>query len=114
MHSVSGSTTLEDTPTLCPHAANLMNADITQGQMVSSVDALTVTSGHRLSAHGEHDCLKVQDESHHDSGESIECELKNQGVTADQRNWIRPDLPSRCTWRLGAPISESPHSHPQR
>ncbi|KAG5833532.1 hypothetical protein ANANG_G00276900 [Anguilla anguilla] len=30
------------------------------------------------------------------------------------RNWIRPDLPSRCTWRLGAPPSQSPHSHPER
>ncbi|KAJ8252831.1 hypothetical protein GJAV_G00206080 [Gymnothorax javanicus] len=30
------------------------------------------------------------------------------------RNWIRPDLPSRCTWRLGMSPSESPHSHPTR
>ncbi|XP_059895163.1 cystathionine beta-synthase b [Gadus macrocephalus] len=26
------------------------------------------------------------------------------------RVWIRPDLPSRCTWELGKPPSESPHS----
>uniref|UniRef100_A0A7N6FBN1 Cystathionine beta-synthase n=1 Tax=Anabas testudineus TaxID=64144 RepID=A0A7N6FBN1_ANATE len=72
--------------------------------------AFTVTSGPRLSAHEEQNCLNVQDESHHDRGS----EPKNREETADQRNWIRPDLPSRCTWRLGAPVSESPHSHPER
>ncbi|XP_061081853.1 cystathionine beta-synthase-like [Conger conger] len=30
------------------------------------------------------------------------------------RNWIRPDLPSRCTWRPGLSPSESPHSCPER
>lgn len=25
--------------------------------------------------------------------------------------WIRPDLPSRCTWKLGVPETESPHRH---
>ncbi|KAJ8255935.1 hypothetical protein COCON_G00197990 [Conger conger] len=30
------------------------------------------------------------------------------------RNWIRPDLPSRCTWRPGVSPSESPHSCPER
>ncbi|CAG05841.1 unnamed protein product, partial [Tetraodon nigroviridis] len=28
--------------------------------------------------------------------------------------WVRPDLPSRCTWRLGATAAGSPHSHPPR
>lgn len=114
MLSVSGSTSLEDVATLCPHAANLINPDTTQGQMVSSADASTVTSGHRLYAHREQDCLNVQDESHHDSGKNNESELINREVMADQMNWIRPDLPSRCTWGLGAPISESPHSRPER
>ncbi|XP_020829547.1 cystathionine beta-synthase isoform X2 [Phascolarctos cinereus] len=27
------------------------------------------------------------------------------------RKWIRPDIPSKCTWQLGKPISESPHHH---
>ncbi|XP_028991663.1 cystathionine beta-synthase b [Betta splendens] len=109
MPSVAGSTSLEDVAALCPHAANSIRADIRQGQLVSGLDALAVTSGHRLFAHGEQDDLKGQDESHCDGGESPE-----QGASADQRNWIRPDLPSRCTWRLGAPASESPHSHPER
>ncbi|XP_035390831.1 cystathionine beta-synthase-like protein isoform X2 [Electrophorus electricus] len=32
----------------------------------------------------------------------------------DQRKWIRPDLPSKCTWSLGVPPAESPHWHPPR
>ncbi|XP_044297503.1 cystathionine beta-synthase-like protein isoform X3 [Varanus komodoensis] len=28
-----------------------------------------------------------------------------------ERKWIRPDTPSRCTWELGKPPSESPHHH---
>uniref|UniRef100_A0A8C9ZW68 Cystathionine beta-synthase n=1 Tax=Sander lucioperca TaxID=283035 RepID=A0A8C9ZW68_SANLU len=67
MPSVSKTTCLEAVPTLCPHATNL-----------------------------------------------IDSEMENGEATADQWNWIRPDLPSRCTWRLGASISESPHSHPER
>uniref|UniRef100_A0A8C2ZQC8 Cystathionine beta-synthase n=1 Tax=Cyclopterus lumpus TaxID=8103 RepID=A0A8C2ZQC8_CYCLU len=27
-----------------------------------------------------------------------------------ERKWIRPDLPSRCTWSLGASATESPHT----
>uniref|UniRef100_A0A8C2S4D5 CBS domain-containing protein n=1 Tax=Capra hircus TaxID=9925 RepID=A0A8C2S4D5_CAPHI len=25
--------------------------------------------------------------------------------------WIRPDAPSRCSWQLGRPVSDSPHCH---
>ncbi|KYO39072.1 cystathionine beta-synthase-like protein isoform X1 [Alligator mississippiensis] len=28
-----------------------------------------------------------------------------------ERKWIRPDTPSKCTWKLGKPFSESPHYH---
>ncbi|NXF04349.1 CBS synthase, partial [Smithornis capensis] len=28
-----------------------------------------------------------------------------------ERQWIRPDTPSKCTWKLGKPISASPHHH---
>ncbi|XP_053242797.1 cystathionine beta-synthase-like [Podarcis raffonei] len=30
--------------------------------------------------------------------------------TNNSNTWIRPNLPSRCTWKPGKPISESPHS----
>uniref|UniRef100_A0A8C0R3M6 Cystathionine beta-synthase n=1 Tax=Canis lupus dingo TaxID=286419 RepID=A0A8C0R3M6_CANLU len=28
-----------------------------------------------------------------------------------ERLWIRPDAPSRCSWKLGRPLAESPHHH---
>lgn len=38
-----------------------------------------------------------------------------QGPAGDKdpkdHQWIRPDTPSRCSWKLGRPISESPHHH---
>ncbi|KAG8507179.1 LOW QUALITY PROTEIN: Cystathionine beta-synthase, partial [Galemys pyrenaicus] len=30
---------------------------------------------------------------------------------AGGRLWIRPDTPSRCSWKLGRPASDSPHHH---
>uniref|UniRef100_A0A669B5R0 Cystathionine beta-synthase n=1 Tax=Oreochromis niloticus TaxID=8128 RepID=A0A669B5R0_ORENI len=43
-----------------------------------------------------------------------ETQLENTDETPGETKWIRPDLPSRCTWKLGAPMSESPHSHSAR
>ena len=37
--------------------------------------------------------------------------LKRSTSVGDKRQWIRPDLPSKCTWHLGIDISESPHQH---
>uniref|UniRef100_A0A8C9T6K6 Cystathionine beta-synthase n=1 Tax=Scleropages formosus TaxID=113540 RepID=A0A8C9T6K6_SCLFO len=31
-----------------------------------------------------------------------------------ERKWISPDLPSKCTWRLGSSAAESPHFFPER
>ncbi|NXQ07693.1 CBS synthase, partial [Vidua macroura] len=28
-----------------------------------------------------------------------------------ERQWMRPDTPSKCTWKLGKPLSASPHHH---
>uniref|UniRef100_A0A8C0R4J7 Cystathionine beta-synthase n=1 Tax=Canis lupus dingo TaxID=286419 RepID=A0A8C0R4J7_CANLU len=46
----------------------------------------------------------------HLSGASLE-----KGPPADkeakERLWIRPDAPSRCSWKLGRPLAESPHHH---
>ncbi|XP_074851701.1 cystathionine beta-synthase-like isoform X3 [Carettochelys insculpta] len=39
---------------------------------------------------------------------SLEKEPNN---VSEERKWIRPDTPSKCTWKLGKPISESPHHH---
>ncbi|MEQ2279627.1 hypothetical protein AMECASPLE_011384 [Ameca splendens] len=69
-------------------------------------------AGRELSALGEDKCLN-------DDKSPRKCEEnggngKNTEETTAQIKWIRPDLPSRCTWRPGAPMSESPHSQPPR
>lgn len=98
MPSVSDSSSLEENGlTLCPHTAKLITADITRGQK---------------SANEEQDSVKDQDKSYHESWERGASVPESREATAGPRNWIRPDLPSRCTWSLGAPLSESPHSHP--
>ena len=33
------------------------------------------------------------------------------GKESRERVWIRPDLPSKCTWHLGVDRKESPHHH---
>uniref|UniRef100_A0A4W3HFR8 Cystathionine beta-synthase n=1 Tax=Callorhinchus milii TaxID=7868 RepID=A0A4W3HFR8_CALMI len=43
-------------------------------------------------------------------GEVYVTTQNNANQPAD-RVWIRPDLASKCTWQLGAPVSQSPHSH---
>lgn len=93
MPSVSGAASLEEVPSPCTSAANPTNAEVTCA-------TAAVNSCDRLSADGE------------DKDESFtETQLENTDETPDETKWIRPDLPSRCTWKLGAPMSESPHSH---
>ncbi|KAL4656988.1 cystathionine beta-synthase isoform X1 [Arapaima gigas] len=43
-----------------------------------------------------------------DHGEGKKEEVPNEIA------WIRPDLPSKCTWKLGILCTESPHPHPER
>uniref|UniRef100_A0AAQ5YXT8 Cystathionine beta-synthase n=1 Tax=Amphiprion ocellaris TaxID=80972 RepID=A0AAQ5YXT8_AMPOC len=42
-----------------------------------------------------------------DSSKTIQINTKN---ASPERKWIRPDLPSRCTWSLGASKADSPHT----
>ncbi|KAF5889454.1 cystathionine beta-synthase-like, partial [Clarias magur] len=41
-------------------------------------------------------------------------EHKEEEASVMERNWIRPDLPSRCTWQLGNMNTPSPHVHTER
>nr|XP_004654560.1 cystathionine beta-synthase isoform X2 [Jaculus jaculus] len=48
----------------------------------------------------------------HRSGVHSEKGHLERGPSGDKEHvWIRPDTPSRCTWHLGRPISDSPHHH---
>lgn len=44
-----------------------------------------------------------------DAGEPTRTVQINAKSAAAERKWIRPDLPSRCTWSLEEPAAESPH-----
>ncbi|KAM6162549.1 cystathionine beta-synthase isoform 2-T2 [Erethizon dorsatum] len=45
-------------------------------------------------------------------GGSAACPHLSGVHTGDkERLWIPPDTPSRCTWQLGRPVTDSPHHH---
>ncbi|KAM4562055.1 cystathionine beta-synthase b [Fundulus diaphanus] len=108
MPSVFGSKCLKDSQAPCTGGETLMHAE-----KKSLVDRVfeTFPAGHKSSALRED--LNDEDKSHRMCGEN-----GGNGTNAEekaaQKKWIRPDLPSRCTWRPGAPMSESPHSQPPR
>ncbi|XP_053733613.1 cystathionine beta-synthase b isoform X1 [Synchiropus splendidus] len=87
----SGSPHMEAAAAGCPHASSLRNPDLPEDLKTNGTSSIH-SNGHQLPADSG--------ESRHDGGETSE----------DERKWTRPDLPSKCTWRLGAPESESPHS----
>lgn len=51
----------------------------------------------------------------HLSGAHSEKRSLEQGPPGDkdarEHLWISPDMPSRCSWKLGRPITDSPHHH---
>ncbi|XP_013883164.1 cystathionine beta-synthase [Austrofundulus limnaeus] len=79
----------------CPHAAKLHSHDngdtkLQEGSFpTNGVEKVTVV------------------ESHEGSNRTIQISTKN---TSPERKWIRPDLPSRCTWSMGASNADSPHA----
>lgn len=77
--------------TICPHAANLQNHSNGEGSLpLKGMDKISRTK---------------------DAEEDTEGAVQiNRKSSSPERKWIRPDLPSRCTWTLGASKSESPHS----
>ncbi|XP_077468155.1 cystathionine beta-synthase a [Stigmatopora argus] len=76
---------------VCPHAPKQLphtNGDVKQHEVVVPVNGL-------------------------DAASPVGTDAEQNG--AMMRKWIRPDLPSRCTWSLGASQADSPHPQvPQR
>uniref|UniRef100_A0AAY4BQ98 Cystathionine beta-synthase n=1 Tax=Denticeps clupeoides TaxID=299321 RepID=A0AAY4BQ98_9TELE len=86
MPSVPSSTGIGDqTPVTCPYAAKVQS----KGQ------ARTLVEG--------------AEDQQRDNG--VGNSFDREEEVAVERKWIRPDLPSRCTWKLGGSDSDSPHSH---
>lgn len=84
---------------VCPHAARLRvtngNGDANGSSKVQEGLLQLPTKG------GVRDKLEVED-------------VTGTIQAVGERKWIRPDLPSRCTWRLGGNHADSPHTHPQQ
>ncbi|XP_071372254.1 cystathionine beta-synthase b [Centroberyx affinis] len=130
MPSVPSSTESGPVPAICPHAAKLLNAHtllsgdaMTNAVSIINADALLVQKSFsethmngdaNIVKNGDQGSHKVRNGSSQDNRGGSENELENGDVAIDKRSWIRPDLSSRCTWRLGMPVSESPHSHSAR
>lgn len=79
---------------VCPHAAKLLNH--------SNGDV-------KIPLNGVEKLPAMEDNQ--EGNRTIQINTKNATV---ERKWIRPDLPSRCTWSLGASKADSPHPQFQR
>ncbi|KAM8873449.1 cystathionine beta-synthase a [Synchiropus picturatus] len=85
--------------TVCPHSAKMLNHTNGEAKLreplfpLNGVDKLTSA------------------EDGKPGNRDIQLNGKN---TSPERKWIRPDLPSRCTWSLGASKADSPHPQVSR
>ncbi|XP_072541586.1 cystathionine beta-synthase b [Salminus brasiliensis] len=92
---------------VCPHMEGM--ALLSEEAVLNGKDALKVTANG--SAHKkEENSHRVEKGSVHKIVENEE-QIKNGDEGVIERKWIRPDLASRCTWKLGGPNVDSPHDH---
>uniref|UniRef100_A0A0S7EQF9 PPUP9484 n=1 Tax=Poeciliopsis prolifica TaxID=188132 RepID=A0A0S7EQF9_9TELE len=107
MPSVSGSKCLKDAQTPRTDEGNLLYAD-----KKCPVDGVVeiFPAAHKSSALRGDDCIDDEDKSHQTREENGAKEEKAEA----QIKWIRPDLPSRCTWsrarRCQSPLTAN-HTH---
>ena len=115
-------------PSGCPYSAKLHSRPVapgSNGESHTSTDgkpngeanggaALNGNGPRKFSSSGEQVNHKVQKGSTLVNGTGVENDLESGEVSVEERKWIRPDLPSRCTWKLGMSHDGSPHSHPER
>lgn len=105
MPAVPSSSESVGTGSVCPHAAKMLSnaANGESGINGDADDVFNGKAGHKLNeTNGRH--LKSLNGQHMEKGSEVSME----------RKWIRPDLPSKCTWKLGDLNMESPHNHYQR
>ena len=135
MPSVPSSTEVGPIPSICPHAAKLRNAQLhfsgdatDNGMAIINAGPKPFTETHtngdaktlKLSTNGSAPVTGDKDGSRFTNGNGSSHvngdvrEMEKGDVAIDGRVWIRPDLPSRCTWRLGMSNSDSPHTHAVR
>uniref|UniRef100_A0A9J8CMZ5 Cystathionine beta-synthase n=1 Tax=Cyprinus carpio carpio TaxID=630221 RepID=A0A9J8CMZ5_CYPCA len=96
---------------ICPHAAKVLT-NAANGEPGINGDALlNGKAAHKLSVNGSDPVSETN--GHRVQSVNVE-HIENGSEGSMERKWIRPDLPSRCTWKLGDPNAESPHKHFQR
>ncbi|XP_061571675.1 cystathionine beta-synthase-like [Cololabis saira] len=83
---------------VCPHAAKL---HLTNGDLKLHEASFPVNGVEKRAAV----------EEPQESSRTVQIKTKEPGP---DRKWIRPDLPSRCTWSLGASKADSPHKQVPR
>uniref|UniRef100_A0A8C8CRN3 Cystathionine beta-synthase n=1 Tax=Oncorhynchus tshawytscha TaxID=74940 RepID=A0A8C8CRN3_ONCTS len=92
---------------VCPHAAMLHN-----NATKANGDAAILNGGSKVNGEAmENLGLFNMNGLAQVNGEEGENDLENTVAGTEERQWIRPDLPSRCTWKLGMSSAESPHCH---
>lgn len=108
MSSVPSSSESVGTYPVCPHATKVLT-NAADGENGTNMDAklkvdaiLNGKTGHKLNVN--------ETNGHHVKSMNGE-HMENGSEATMERKWIRPNLPSRCTWKLGDPNTESPHNH---
>ncbi|KAK6309683.1 hypothetical protein J4Q44_G00195640 [Coregonus suidteri] len=111
MPSVPSSTdTVRPVSSVCPHAAMLHNDDTNANGEAGILNGGSKVNGEAML----NDPKFSMNGSAQVNGDEVEKDLENAAAGTEERQWIRPDLPSRCTWKLGVSSAESPHCHPKR
>ena len=106
-------------PSVCPNAAKLSNAQANEVAAIlkggSKVNGEAMLNGHKLSMNGSaqanEDSAGHKAQNGRVNGNEGENNLEKAAAGVEERQWIRPDLPSKCTWKLGGSSVESPHCH---
>ncbi|XP_057192693.1 cystathionine beta-synthase b isoform X1 [Triplophysa rosa] len=95
---------------VCPHAAKVLpnGDDENEESVVNNEAILNSKAGQKLGMKESPHLTETN--GHHAKSMTTDHMENGSGITIE-RNWIRPDLPSRCTWTLGDPTTESPHNH---
>uniref|UniRef100_A0A8C1JS59 Cystathionine beta-synthase n=1 Tax=Cyprinus carpio TaxID=7962 RepID=A0A8C1JS59_CYPCA len=92
---------------ICPHAAKVLT-NAANGEPGINGDALlNGKAAHKLSVNGSDPVSETN--GHRVQSVNVE-HIENGSEGSMERKWIRPDLPSRCTWKLGDP-NRSPTNH---
>lgn len=95
---------------VCPHAKDILSGETVNGKCFVNSEYIlngkagqsTKESTQMIETNDQH--MKSMNRDHIEDG---------LGITIE-RNWIPPNLPSKCTWTLGGSTRESPHNHFQK